>query len=256
MTNIKLVATDFDRTLLYKGFPLELLQVFLRIIDKGIFVGICSGRNWWDMQSILSRHGIDFGNPYPQFLICRHSFVYWIHKGKLKEDKEWNEVMIKRIECVTRKMSTYICEWIEKLRQAGYNYTRWTLYHDYGFEVMFASDKEAEEVRQLMTKLVVQIPEVEVTRNYWGINVTVAGIDKGKALKHVADYLDLSPTQILAIGDSLNDMSMLDGRYRFLSAAVVNADEAVKQAVLKNNGVVATKPGGMGVLEILKKFDL
>lgn len=251
------MATDFDLTLVYEGFPPELYRALLKAIDSGISVGICSGRYWWDVRDILLRHGVDFGDPYPQFLICRHAFIYWIEKGKLREDIGWNNTWIEEIGRVTSEMSSYIGEWLRELRHAGCgNYVNWTLYHDYGFEVMYSTDGEAERARQIVARLIAEIPEVEVTRNYWGVNVTAACLNKGTTLEHVAGYLGLSPAQVLAIGDSLNDLPMLDGRRGFRSAAVANADESVKSAVLRNGGVVASERGGMGVLEIMKGFGI
>ena len=49
---------------------------------------------------------------------------------------------------------------------------------------------------------------------------------KGTAVKALADRWELSPDQVMTIGDSHNDMSMLS--YAGVSVAMGNADQVVK----------------------------
>jgi Cof subfamily protein (haloacid dehalogenase superfamily) len=57
------------------------------------------------------------------------------------------------------------------------------------------------------------------------VNVTPAGIDKGDALRRVADAYGLSPAEVMMVGDSDNDVPAL--RVAGLAVAMGNAEPAV-----------------------------
>lgn len=73
---------------------------------------------------------------------------------------------------------------------------------------------------------------------------------KGYALAMLAEYYGVKRDEVIAIGDSFNDLEMLE--YAGLSVAVANAREEIKEMV----GYVATAPNGEGVVEALNKFVL
>ena len=50
---------------------------------------------------------------------------------------------------------------------------------------------------------------VQVIDTGYAIHLQTTGIDKGTALEELAQEMDLTPSDFLAIGDSLNDIQML-----------------------------------------------
>lgn len=253
---IKLIGTDFDLTLLYNGIPKATQELLIATIRKGIKVGIVSGRPWHDMRTILTQCGIDFGKPYPCFLVWREKFILWVEDGKTREQTDWNQLKMREMEALNLEIVKHVPRWLAALRDAGLTHRVWNIFGEYGFEVFYNNQADAEKARVILTELAAEVPNAEVTRNYWGTNVTLKSGSKGRSLRHVADCLGIAPDETLAIGDSLNDLSMLDGRYGLRSAAVANADPVVKEAVLKNGGIIAEKPGGEGVAEILIKLGI
>ena len=59
------------------------------------------------------------------------------------------------------------------------------------------------------------------------IEVMPLGVDKGTGLSALAAYLNLTPAEVMAVGDGENDLAML--RYAGLSVAMGNACDAVKE---------------------------
>lgn len=59
------------------------------------------------------------------------------------------------------------------------------------------------------------------------IEVMPLGVDKGTGLSALAEYLSLTPAEVMAVGDGENDLAML--RYAGLSVAMGNACDAVKE---------------------------
>ena len=72
------------------------------------------------------------------------------------------------------------------------------------------------------------------------IEVTAKGVDKGSALQKLAEHLGLAPEQVIAVGDSRNDLSMI--RYAGTGLAVANACDELKQAA---NAVACTSDAGV-----------
>ncbi len=58
------------------------------------------------------------------------------------------------------------------------------------------------------------------------LEIMAPGIDKGTGLSHLAGYLALSPAEIMAVGDSGNDLGMLE--YAGVRAVMANGTEDLK----------------------------
>jgi HAD superfamily hydrolase (TIGR01484 family) len=251
---IKLIGTDFDMTLVYNGIPQPTRDLLVEMVKRGIRVGIVSGRPWHDMRSMLTNLGIEFGRPYPNFLIGREKFILWVEEGKTREETAWNQLKMREMEALNFEIIRHAPVWLGRLRAARLEHRIWNIYGDYGFEVSYKTPEEAERARVILLGLAGRLRNAEVSRNYWGTNVTLATGSKGATLRHAAERLGIAPDEVLAIGDSLNDVSMLDGRYGLRSAAVANADPVVKKAVERSGGLIAENPGGDGVAEIIRKL--
>ncbi|MBR4026017.1 MAG: HAD family phosphatase [Lachnospiraceae bacterium] len=80
-----------------------------------------------------------------------------------------------------------------------------------------------EEVRQFL----IANPKIEcVCGGYNNLEFTKAGVTKGKALKHLAELLSVSIEQTMAIGDTENDISILNTAN--IGVAMGNATPEVK----------------------------
>lgn len=79
------------------------------------------------------------------------------------------------------------------------------------------------------------------------IEFTAPGVSKGEALRHVAAHLGVEQEEVMAIGDSYNDISML--QYAGIGVAVRNAPPEVQAAA---DWIVAAHDEG-GVAEALER---
>lgn len=92
--------------------------------------------------------------------------------------------------------------------------------------------------------------DVEVYDTKFAIHITDPAVDKGSSLEMVARDLDLKTDEIMAIGDSENDIEFL--RTAGMKVAVANADEELKAIA----DYVTQKSYGDGVAEAIDKFIL
>ena len=70
--------------------------------------------------------------------------------------------------------------------------------------------------------------DLEVFDTGYAYHLKTPGVEKGVGLRAVADTLDLDPTEFVAVGDSVNDVSMFEVAGR--SFAVANADDDAQAA--------------------------
>lgn len=112
-------------------------------------------------------------------------------------------------------------------------------------EVCLEEDIDISAVREALKD-----HPVDVNRTGYAIHIMSKGTDKFNGVKKGCALLGISPADVMAIGDSENDIGMLDGCG--LGVAVANASEAVKEVA----DHVCTMPHGDGVVEALKSFKV
>jgi hydroxymethylpyrimidine pyrophosphatase-like HAD family hydrolase len=80
-------------------------------------------------------------------------------------------------------------------------------------------------------------------------------IHKGSSLSELARLLDIPRGEVLAIGDHLNDIPMLDGSAAAMVACPANAVAEVKDVVKKAGGYVSPFAWGEGVADAIRHFS-
>ena len=131
--------------------------------------------------------------------------------------------------------------------------------HDLAFAESFAISKVLYELKnplifsQIHSELMAAFGNtisVSLSSNKY-VEITRAGIDKGATLTKLAAILGIKHTEVLAIGDDLNDVSML--QVAGLGAAVANAAPQVK-AIAQH--ISKRDHSQHAVAEIIEKFIL
>ncbi|SHJ05095.1 HAD-superfamily hydrolase, subfamily IIB [Palleronia salina] len=85
-------------------------------------------------------------------------------------------------------------------------------------------------------------------------DVLPKGISKGPSLKRLVSHLGIAPNKVLAAGDTLNDLSMLE--CGLPAVAVGGAEPALVERVEGLSHVhVATAVGAAGIIEAVAQFD-
>jgi len=79
------------------------------------------------------------------------------------------------------------------------------------------------------------------------------GVNKGSSLQALADWLELSHDQVLAAGDTLNDLSMLSASFH--GVCVGKSETALLEATANHSRTLhANRPGCGGILEAFAHF--
>lgn len=92
--------------------------------------------------------------------------------------------------------------------------------------------------------------DIEVYDTQFALHLTDPGVNKGSALKMVAQEMGIKPADIMAVGDSENDIDFLGAAGKKI--AVANAENELKIMA----DYVTKKPYGDGVAEAIERFVL
>lgn len=90
------------------------------------------------------------------------------------------------------------------------------------------------------------------TSSSWENNIEAMGfnVSKGEALKSLCEILNIKAEEVIAIGDSENDLSML--KFAGLGVAMGNGDESIK----KKSDYITDSNDEDGVAKVIEKFIL
>ena len=256
-TDFKIFAMDFDLTLIDyqqgRGMVGENTRAALMdLITKGFEVGIVSGRYWWQMRDILEPNGLIWGSPFPTFIISREALIFYLKDGKMEEEKVWNDRLRQEMLDFSIRIGGWLPEIANSLTKEQNPFYNMVLYGDYAAELHFQSEEKGAAALDFIThEWKSRLEPCRLHRNRSTVNILTVESGKGLTLKKLAENRLCNPGEVIAVGDTLNDLDMLDGRYGFYSAAVGNADEKIKEAVRKNKGFIADKRADQGIFQII-----
>ncbi|MBM7579050.1 Cof-type HAD-IIB family hydrolase [Jeotgalibacillus terrae] len=122
--------------------------------------------------------------------------------------------------------------------------------HDFQW-LKFGFDIKDDHVRELIWKELSKREELEVTNSsLTNIEVNAAGINKAAAIRKVCKKLNISMDEVMAVGDSLNDLAMI--KESGIGIAMENAQPKVKEAA----DWVTHSNENHGVAEAIRRFVL
>jgi hydroxymethylpyrimidine pyrophosphatase-like HAD family hydrolase len=109
----------------------------------------------------------------------------------------------------------------------------------------------AERARLLLQELAGPGYPARISRNHHILMATPASHHKGAALEKLRSLAGFAPGEVLAVGDNLNDLAMMDHALGFRCATVGNAEADVSRLVTERGGHQATAAIAFGVVELL-----
>jgi 5-amino-6-(5-phospho-D-ribitylamino)uracil phosphatase len=220
--DIRLVALDMDGTLLNNEQEIskENQQAIAKAKEMGIHIVLSTGRNYMTVHEYAKALQLN------SFLVTVNGGEIWDSSGNLVER---NLLQVEQIEMM----------WELKKQ---HNTKFWALTVDNAFRedfpediafsehewLKFGFDVEDDEIRntilQELTKHQLQVTNSSPTN----LEVNPYGISKAKALEKVCSRIGITMENVMAMGDSLNDIAMI--KSAGIGVAMGNAQETVKEA--------------------------
>lgn len=256
---IKLIASDIDGTLLEDGghkLDPELLEVILRLKERGISFAAASGRQWKSIESLfapihdqilyISDNGALMGY-HNERLVVNQVERSLVHQIICDMRQEGFEVMVSGADLVYMdSQNEALYDWVTKgyrfhvqkvpdLLQVEDDFIKITAYRPHGID---AATKHLRETYAGRLKM-------SVAGEMW-MDCMAPCVSKGQALMQLQERLGVRPEETMVFGDQMNDVELLQQAY--YSFAIGNAREEVKKLARFQ----ADSNDKAGVLKILK----
>lgn len=278
---IKLIALDMDGTTLNSDVKLaaETRQAIEKAMDCGVYVVPCTGRVFSQIpREIMSIDGLNYAITANGARVLDLSDYNRVIYENVFEPQTMDQLLavIDRDDIMVEaylKGKSYIEKRVLDnlgdfgVPEAYFNFFKDSVYNDSGIPV--ASHEEMIDhlrtggieklnifmpTAEIRTALISEIKAscpVKVTSSMpSNIELNAATANKGDGLFHLCEELGLDRKQVMAMGDSNNDLDMLN--FAGFAVAMGNAEERVKQI----SDFVTTTNDDLGVVKALKQFVL
>ncbi|GGC81935.1 sugar-phosphatase [Enterococcus wangshanyuanii] len=266
--SVKLVAIDIDGTLLDSNRKItpKVKETLQKANKKGIYIVLCTGRPLPGVKDQLTELDLYGDNDY--VITYNGSLVQATKTNKIISEYSLSHDDFLEIELMSRKVGTHLHTIDDKaIYTANRDIGKYTVHEAYLVD-MPLKYRTVEEMTpdlsiikmmmidepEILDKAISQLPEefsnkyttVKSTDFYYEILNKEAS--KGNALAKLADHLGIKQSEVMAIGDNENDLSMIE--YAGIGVAMGNATENVKQAA----DVHTSSNDEDGVAEVLLKY--
>jgi len=218
--DIKLIALDLDGTLVkfHDGVvPERTVKAIKEAQDKGIEVVIATGRHLSSSLAIAEQLNI-------HYIITLNGGEIWTSSGELLKRQAIDRETVEKIFDVHNQYQTH--HWLVS-HERVYNNELPENHLDYQW-IKFGFEVEDDEMREAMKEKFTEMGSIELSNSSLSnMELNAIGVHKAGAIQLLLDKLNLSFDQVMAIGDSINDIKMIDSAG--LGVAMGNAQAPVKK---------------------------
>jgi hydroxymethylpyrimidine pyrophosphatase-like HAD family hydrolase len=252
---IRCVALDFDLTVFDYKSPSDskiLHPWFEKLHGSGVQAGIASGRTLESLRYELEKLDMPWMSPFPSFVIHEESTIF----SPVNEEEffAWNSARGLETQRVSALVRPYFEECAARCIQNGIGIEEAVAESPAGVSLVLETPAAAETQRILLAEATSHLADVRLSRNHHILMATHAAYHKGSALHHWAGLQGIPASQILAIGDNLNDLCLFEHQWGFRCATVGNADPHVKARIRERAGHIAEQEIAFGVAEIFEIY--
>ncbi len=251
-TNIQLICLDLDGTALdrddkHAWLSDGVVDVLNTLGERGVRWLVNSGRSYQNQIGVAQ--ACRRLENMPVAILSGERFIHWLSPRRGPHEP-FNTQMLRRLESLYPQVTGALEPHLPRLRDRyRFNYEQ-DMDLILGWNLSSIDDVPAFEGE--LTELLASVPDAQLLRNMTWIIVTHREAGKGVVLTEAARHLGIPREQVLAIGDHLNDLDMLDGRAAGCVGCPADADDAIKAAVRRAGGMVSRHEHTAGTVDIIK----
>jgi len=243
MSNIKLIALDMDGTLLTTQEKITeyTKNVIAEALKKDVHVVLSTGR--W----LKSCYSYAEELKLTSYLVTCNGGQIWTVDQELLEEHLFPQEKVKNMWYLAKKYDVFT--WLVSTDDIFYNQEP-NDFHKYKWLKFGCETKDKHKLDKIVEELS-YIDGLELTNSLpTNIEVNPKGVNKASALKKVCNKIGITMDQVLACGDSLNDIKMI--QEAGVGVAVGNAQTAIKKVA----DYVTDTNDNDGVAKAIEKFVL
>ena len=247
----RILSFDFDGTLHHPADDPPVPAALFRLLemlrdDHGVVWCINTGRSLPQMIEGFVESRFPF---LPDWVVAREREIYQPNAfGRMLPHKEWNTRCEKEMHRLFKKSARFLkAARREILEHTG---AEWIAMDGEPAGIISRTD---EEMDWIAARLVTLDPPENLgwQRNSIYLRFGHRGFQKGSSLGEITRLHALDATACFAIGDSHNDLEMLDPAHAAFIACPANAVPEVRAQIARHGGHLAVRPHGAGVIEAL-----
>ena len=250
---VQLLVLDLDGTALggyepYDRFPDRLSAFLDRVSENGVLWATCTTWHPRAQEEVFMKSML---KSRPVRLVGGTGMYMGLYSGgKLFLDAEWDwEATKMKVEYAVN----YAPEIRDYLDDSGLAES----YEEDGFDYIFSVKlkSSAAEFRAAAgeSELLKEYTNILFSSDTGACQIFPYYMSKGMALKKLQPRLNISAENTMVAGDGTNDLSMMEKSLARYQVAPANADAQVKEAVLKNGGIVSDMLFSDGVVDAAGK---
>ena len=251
-----LLCFDFDGTFIDPSSPehldLELKHMLELTRELGAIFVINTGRSLFDAVSGINHTGL---RDFPDYLVTCEREIYepnafrrWIDFGK------WNRHCRKDHEKLFhrhRRLLQKIKDFVE-----AHSSAQWISEPEEPAGIIAGTDAEMDKFCQFIDQQIIETDarQLAYERNTIYLRFSHSKYNKGSALREIGRKINIRPSEIFAIGDNYNDLTMLQETIASMIACPGNSIPEIKAEITGRGGYVSAKDYGAGAAEALAHF--
>ena len=252
-TSLRLLCTDFDGTIAEPDHAPISAGFFERLAEcraRGqLYWVINTGRT---LESLLDELRARQAPIWPDWVVTVEREIWLVRDRRGIGWFEWN----RKCELLHSQLFESVKPFWKLVEDYTVKHTRARLVEDPGspLAIIASCEEEADEIGAYIQPLLQNWPMLVPVRNSIYFRFSHKFYHKGACLEAISNGIGVLPAQIMAAGDHLNDLPMLDRRYAHHLACPHNAVDEVKEKVRVQGGHVSSADVAEGTIEAWDKF--
>ncbi|MGG1877817.1 Cof-type HAD-IIB family hydrolase [Paenibacillus cisolokensis] len=240
----RLLALDMDGTLLQDNHEIsdETVKWIKEAVRRGIYVCLSTGRPFKDAYPYAKQ--LELMTP----MVTVNGSEVWrapyeLHRRALLDSK-----LVKQMyELAVETGAWFWAYTVDRL----YNDTHWIDDVEGQEWLKFGYTTEDDEVRHRILMSLQDMGGLEITNSSpYNLEINPMGVNKATGIRQVCELLGIEMSQVVAVGDSLNDLAVI--QQAGLGVAMGNAQQTVKDEA----DLVVSSNNEDGIVEVIRDHIL
>jgi hypothetical protein len=231
--------------------PREFFQLVSRLRrSRGTLWGINTGRSLEHLLEGFRESAFPF---LPDWVVAREREIYFADgDGSWLPHSSWNRRCKEEIHALFSEAADLMCELRHRIEE--HTGARWFEADDDPAGVIARTEEEIAWIMENVIPLAGVEPRLAWERNTIYLRFGHRDFHKGSCVAEIARIHRLGAEHCFAIGDSHNDIGMLDPAHAAMTACPANALAEIRAHVESHGGLVARAAHGDGAIEALRHY--
>lgn len=249
------LSFDFDGTLHYGGEnPPVPVAFFDRIrdlrVNRNVVWGINTGRSMPQMVEGFIESRFPF---LPDWVVAREREIYFPNPfGRWLPQADWNKRCHQEIARLFKRSKKILRQIRHDIGES--TGARWLEMEGEPAGIISRTEDEMEWIVDHIRPLIAGEPQLSWQRNSIYLRFGHRDFQKGSSLGKIAELYGVPASTCFAIGDSHNDLEMLDPTHAAMTACPANAVEDIKAKIRHHGGLITGESYGYGAIEALDYY--